>query len=185
MNYSGYSTNSVTNTDWLFRRIDSSKPVLIIKKNHLKSISTVDSYSIHDLRQVGSYNWSLKSKTHDPIIVIPGVPNYFKDINESPQLMKIKHVQIMDMDRHFLPEFSLEPIFRSVKECSPKFQLKNIDFVSDRSGLKKLFSFVDGSCVKGSFRIDLKRIGNLILLIRNDEIIMNFAEDYSKKINFN
>lgn len=176
-----YYTNSKTNTDWLFKYIDFTKPELIIRKCNLKSESAVDCSSLKDVRQVGSYNWSFKSSRHDPIIIIPGIPNHFKRNARVNQLKKIKHVQIMDMNSHFLPEFPLEPVLRSVIECSPEFQFKNIDFVSDRGGIKKLFNFID-NCDINSFRIDFKRIGNQILFIRNDETIMNFAEDYSKDL---
>ena len=91
---------------------------------------------------------------------------------------------MVDENRFYLPDYPLEPLFRSVAKCTPDFNFGDIDFVSDRNGLRKLLDFVDNN-KKDSFRIDFQKMGNMIAFIRNDEFASQNTEDYGKFIPLN
>jgi hypothetical protein len=162
------------NQNWLQTGID--RELLTIDYENLvedrcDNISVLTNYS-----QVGSYNWSEDEKG---VMIIPGAPRIFRNLNHLFQLKKNVHEQMVDENRYHQAEYPLESLFRAVKLCTPELDYNNIDFVTDRNNLRKLFNFVDKSADK-SFRIDFQKIGNFIVLIRNEEKTKEICNDYGK-----
>ena len=101
-------------------------------------------------------------------MIIPGVPRIYNNMTQLCQLQKNFHKQMVDENRYHQPDYPLESIFKAVKICNPEFSFKNVDFVTDRNNLRKLYNFVESSADK-SFRIDFQKIDNTIFMIRSEE----------------
>ena len=101
----------------------------------------IDCSTLKNYKSIGSYNWSTISSTKNPIIVVPGKPTYLSGRLEADGciLKKKGRKEMVDENRYYLPEYPMEPLFRTVKKCAPNFDFKNIDFVTDRNGLRKLY----------------------------------------------
>ena len=165
-----------TDIKWLFNK--TSELVKEIKQTDLKQ-SNIDCGSLKDFKQVGSYNWSFKSGPNKAIMLVPGKTSRLVTNLANQKLFKSRSEQMCDENRYYMNEYPMEPMFRAVLECSPKFDLNSIDIVSDRNSLIKLFSFVEGKR-KDSFRIDFQMIGNMLVLVRNDLNAIEFCGDYGK-----
>ena len=178
--YSYYGAKS-TNTEWLFK--DTAKVIKEIEQTDLKE-THVDCSSLKNFKSVGSYNWSLQSTPENPIMIIPGKSSQLVKNLDTKILTKCRYEQISDENRYFLPEFPMEPLFRAVQLCTPSFNFNTVDIVTDRNNLRKLFEFVEGS-KNDSFRVDFQKLGNMILLVRNDEHVKGFCDDYNKSFERN
>jgi len=172
-----YNRYASTNQSWLFKNLNREQVEFVIRRSDLNQACTTDCISLKNFKTVGSYNWSPESTKTKPIIVIPGKSNQLVHDLMPKQLIKSSREQMVDENRFNLPDFPLEPLFRSVQECTPDFKFSEIDFVSDRNGLRKLLDFVD-NVNKDSFRIDFQKMGNMINFIRNDELASQITEDY-------
>jgi len=183
-----YNDKMPTNESWLFNNINREQVVHVIENDKLNQDCTEDCSILKNFKTVGSYNWSPESTKTKPIIVIPGKSNQLVHDLSLKELTKSLTKQMVDENRFYLPDYPLEPLFRSVQECTPDFDFSVIDFVSDRSVLRKLLDFVD-NVKTDSFRIDFQKMENFINFIRNEEFTTRNTEDYgmSKKgsiINF-
>ncbi len=172
-----YNDKMPTNESWLFKNLNREQ-VVEIKNADLNQDCTEDCSILKNFKTVGSYNWSPESRTN-PVIVIPGKSNQLVDDLRLKKLIKSSRVQMADENRFYLPDYPLEPLFRSVQECTPDFKFSEIDFVSDKNSLRKLLDFVDNNN-KDSFRIDFQKMGNLINFMCNSEHDSYTFEDYSK-----
>lgn len=166
--------NFVSETEIFYQALDTNK-------------TDDDCMELKDYEQVASYSWSSKSSPQKPIIYIPGKAKVLKnDVNSflANKLNQNSSFQsVMDMNRLYLPDYPMEPIFRSISFCSPNFDYSKINFITDRNNLRKLFGLVDNS-VGESFIIDLQKIGNFILMIRREQhsrITSNsYGEDFER-----
>ncbi len=174
-----YNDQMPTNESWLFNNLNREQVVLVIKNADLNQDCTEDCSILKNFETVGSYNWSPESTKTKPIIVIPGKSNQLvNDLRpKKEKLKKSSQEQMVDENRFYLPDYPLEPLFRSVQKCTPLFKFSEIDFVSDRSVLRKLLDFVD-DVKKDSFRIDFQKMGNFINFIRNEELTTRNPNDY-------
>ena len=178
-----YNRDSLTNKSWLYKSLDTKQVKLIINHSDLDTSYKDDCSILKNFKTVGSYNWSPESTKENPIIVIPGECVKLVQKLKPCQLVKSRHAQMVDENRFYLPDYPMEPLFRSVALCTPDFNFSEVDFVSDRNGLRKLLDFVDESN-KDSFRIELQKIGKSIFFVRNDEFASRTNEDYGKFLNF-
>ena len=169
-----------TNTTWLYGGINKEQCQIEIPHDSLNLKESPDCSSLTDFNTIGSYNWYPESDSKNPIILIPGHYCFLSDNLRLQKLSKSKHLCMADENRHYLPEYPMEPIFRAVRKCTPDFDFKKVDFVTDRNGLRKLLNFIENKA-KDSFRIDFQRVGNLILLIRNTENTTEMCDDYGRK----
>lgn len=169
--------NQPTNIEWLFENT-AKDSVEYIKQADLVE-TDVDCSSLKNFKTIGSYNWPLQSTQEKPIVLVPGRASHLVTNQVNQQLYKSQYEQMWDENRYFMNEYPIEPIFRVVKECSPSFDFSTVDIVSDRNNLRKLLDFVEGNR-KESFRIDFQHIGNILVLIRNEENTTQFCDDYGK-----
>ena len=84
-----------------------------------------------------------------------------------------------DENHYYMNEYPIEPFFRVVQKCSPNFDFRKVDIVTDRNNLRKLLDFIEGTR-KESFRINFQLIGNMLILIRDEENAKQFCDDYGK-----
>ena len=171
--------DSLTNTQWLYKNIN--KIILTeIRSSELQAEQNLDCSSLKNFKLVGSYNWSPESIVENPIVMIPGKSGVLSKDLSPRKLSKGRHEQMVDENRFHMPDYPMEPLFRSVLHCTPDYDFKQVDFVTDRNGLRKLLNFVEGK-VKDSCRIDFQRVGNFIVFIRNEENSTQVCEDYGKQ----
>jgi hypothetical protein len=162
------------NENWLLKGLEKRENLIKIgdiQEDVCESILELGNYS-----QIGSYNWCEKDRGK---IIIPGVPRIYNNSTKLYQLDKNSHKQMVDENRYHQPEYPLESILKAVNICRPEFSFENVDFVTDRNNLRKLFNFVESSADK-SFRIEFQKIGNTIFLIRNEEKTEEVCNDYGK-----
>ncbi|KNC84510.1 hypothetical protein SARC_03284 [Sphaeroforma arctica JP610] len=132
---------------------------------------TVERCEITGLQTVASYNW-LKDST----LVVPGAPGVVsKDLQSNLQLTREQGTNVIDENHLRHPSAPLEPLFRSVMLCSPDFDFSDVDIVSDRNNIRKLHSFLEGTRTK-DFRIDVCRVGDLVLLQRVEPKDVDYPE---------
>jgi hypothetical protein len=174
---SNFHAPKPTNTEWLYKNTTPELPD-DIKQIDLKD-SNLDCDSLKNYKSIASYNWKPQSTIEKPVMLIPGKASLLVSNLSNQQLSKSKYEQMCDENRYFMSEYPIEPIFRAVLECSPSFDFKSVDFVTDRNNLRKLLDFIEGNRNE-AFRIDFQMIGDTLVLVRNDENAKNFCDDYGK-----
>lgn len=179
MSYNKWSPNKPISTEWLYKNIDKSKVYMELSASRLETTNNRDLMSLDDYKSVGSYNWALSSNPTRPTVIVPGQADTLCSQLPLYQLRKSKREQMVDENRHFYPDYPLEPLFRSVKICSPNFEFSQVDVVTDRNNLRKLLNFVEAQADE-SFRIDFQRVGNMLVLIRCEERSSMLCDDYGK-----
>ena len=73
----------------------------------------------------------------------------------------------IDQNTYRVPQYPFEPLFRALRVMKPEFSLNEIDLVTNRNSLRKLFDFVNGRA-RGSFRIDLHMVQKTLFLTRRE-----------------
>ena len=161
--------------DWLFK----NKATFIAKIKH-GNLQSTSGKNVSDFTSVGSYNWSSQSTPKKPIIKVPGTPNYLKQDIKCQQLIMSNFQQICSENQYFMSDYPLQPMLRAVTLCTPEFDFKTIDLITERINLRKLLNFVEEN-LSESFRIDIQLIENeTLIFIRNDEHILMPCRDYNK-----
>lgn len=65
----------------------------------------------------------------------------------------------------------LTPIFAAIDDLHEnKYKFEELDIVSDRNNLRKLFRWATGATDEKSFRIDVERAGQTCLFTRREEM---------------
>lgn len=176
--YSKWSASKpASSSDWLYLNLDTSREILSLSVTELSTSHEKDLMRLDDLKSVGSYNWSTLNTSNRPTVIIPGRADTLCNPLRLVQLKRSKREQIIDENKHFYPDYPLEPLFRAVKKCSPDFNWSEVSVVTDRNNLRKLLNFVESSA-EDSFRVDFQRVGNMIALIRCEEKTREFCDDY-------
>ena len=172
MNASGH--RNIKN-DWLFK----NKATFIAKIKH-SNLQSTPGKNVSDFTSVGSYNWASQSMPKKPIIIVPGTPNYLKQDIKCQQLIMSDFQKICSENQYFMYKYPMEPMFRAVTLCTPEFDFKTIDLITERNNLRKLLNFVEENSSE-SFRIEIQLIENeTLIFIRKDERVMMSCQDYSK-----
>ncbi|KAF7976192.1 hypothetical protein HWV62_7364 [Athelia sp. TMB] len=126
------------------------------------------------LSYVGSYNWV---NSPDPTIVVPGSPRRWLD-RELPFNVKADSgIVFVDQNAFRMKDTPLLPLIRAVELVSklsetsnPEgFGWPNVDFVTDRSNLRKILRWIDGSAGGRALRIDAQLAGNGTILLNRWE----------------
>lgn len=111
-----------------------------ITRRDLEDLPTPPSRaSITDVRYLSSYNW-IEAPT--PTIAVPGSPALWSAPRGPRQLNKDSGLVYIAQNAARLPDNPLEPLFRALHITDPSFDLREVDFVSDRNNIRKLLSFV-------------------------------------------
>ncbi|KAL7276036.1 hypothetical protein RUND412_000980 [Rhizina undulata] len=99
-----------------------------------------------DVKAEGSYNWVKVAENESPRIIVPGYPTYWnppnKDTGEPATINHDQGFHFIDQNDFQCPEAPLEPIFRAIFALQPEFDVRDLDIVTDRNNLMKLFKFV-------------------------------------------
>jgi hypothetical protein len=74
----------------------------------------------------------------------------------------------IDHNASRVPKFPFEPLFRALQVMDPSVDFSEIDVVTDRNSLRKLFNFVAGKEKSRSFRIGLAMVHNTLFLTRQE-----------------
>lgn len=181
------SKSSKSSSKWLHENVYTNVLFTILRTKLQTYISVDENYygtemgvlkPLEGVKVIGSYNWCTAGRKSRPKIIIPGRADTLRNELPLTQLYDIKHERIVDENRHFYPEYPMEPLFRAVQYCTPDFDWENVDVVTDRNNLRKLLSFIEGNPEK-SIRIDFQRVGNMLVLIRCDESDTITCDDYS------
>ena len=130
------------------------------------------------VRVIGSYNWC---KGKPPTIIVPGEPMELNITRHRLRLHKTGDYHFIDENHHRMPNWPLEALFRSVQHCSPDFNFKNVDVISDRSNLRRLLAVTSGQ-YKESFRIDGQMINNTMAFVQCEK--QDAVQDHSYGFNF-
>ncbi len=79
----------------------------------------------------------------------------------------------IDLNADRVPQFPFEPLFRALQVMKPEFSLENIDLVTNRNSLRKLFDFITGRG-RDSYRIDLHMVAETLFLTRRERNTREF-----------
>jgi len=126
-----------------------------------------DEVQIKNFELVASYNWT--NETKFPTLIVPGAPNIW-----TPKKLPIRVPQdsgrvFVDQNKDRFPLSPIGPLIRVVNLVNPEFDLSQMDILSDRNNLRKLFRWVTNSPELKDFRIDAELAGNTVLFTRWDE----------------
>ena len=168
----------MSDNKWLFKNVVATRIEENIDYSDLNS-QIVQDEALKNFKVVGSYSWSDLSKPDNPVMVIPSEPGYLAKNLKLQQLAWKKYKYIVDENAFQYPVYPIEPMFRAVHECTPDFDFKSVDLITDRNILRTLFSYADAKFAD-SWKIDFKRVGNSVILYRSDEKDTVFYEDYSQ-----
>lgn len=84
-----------------------------------------------------------------------------------PQLKPDTGPRFIDQNADRYPWSPLEPVIRAVWEMHPEFDLGNIDIITDRSPLRKLFEFV--SHENEDFQFGVQVVGKTAMFVRMEK----------------
>ena len=130
--YSPVKKHPPVNLRWLYKDLNEFNAELKLKIKDL-SADCKNNYSlVQDFRTIGSYNWSVDSTRSLPLIIVPGKSKHLNDSFIPRELKREERWEYIDKNQYYMPDYPMEPIFRSVMECTPDFQFKDIDFITDR-----------------------------------------------------
>ncbi|VDP37012.1 unnamed protein product [Soboliphyme baturini] len=125
---------------------------------------------LKDFRQVSSYNWAKsESDDHKPTMVIPGYPKEFVYWNGG-HLPPDSGQMIYDLNHLLLPDGPMDPVFEAVKltaqDAGQEVNFQEYDIITDCINLRKIFAFCKGEDEGGVFRVDLERVGRMVIANR-------------------
>ncbi|KAJ9160968.1 Isoprenoid biosynthetic process [Coniochaeta hoffmannii] len=130
---------------------------------------------ITGFRHLASYNWLEKPVS---TIRVPGCPPLWAPPSVPPKLTADTGMVYIDQNAARNPRFPLEPLFRALYVEERDFQIGDIDLVTDRSNIRKLLRFVQGSS-NDAFQIQVETAGSKTALFtrveaRPTDIIQGF-----------
>ncbi|RPA74636.1 hypothetical protein BJ508DRAFT_366106 [Ascobolus immersus RN42] len=119
---------------------------------------------------LASYSWLNCSQT--PTIAVPGHPAIWtpKPPGTITTLEPDRGTYFSDQNAARHPSSPLEPIFRALAITDPSFSFDNIDIVTDRTVLRKLFRFIRAGHLgkRDRFQFAVQRVGGVTLFTRNE-----------------
>nr|POF02121.1 hypothetical protein CFP56_69036 [Quercus suber] len=146
-----------------------ARPMMFeIARSDLAYLNVSNEANITNVTHLASYNW-IDATT--PSIAVPGCPPVWSAIKLPKKVKKDSGHSYIDQNAARHPESPLEPLFRALYVEKPSFDIRTIDFVSDRNNIRKLLSFVDPTTSRNgveSFTIKAEAVKDTVLLCRND-----------------
>lgn len=152
---------------WYERNIDINNPVQIFRFDQFQ---THIDCAIENQEQIASYNWL--GEKHAPIIVVPGAPREFFDNQTKFTLHRDVGRRFVDRNIENMFQYPLDPLFYACDSlCETKINFQEIEFVTDRSNLTKLFNALSPKLWTPTrpFRIEIRCVGNCILFFSSVE----------------
>ncbi|KAF4672581.1 hypothetical protein FOL47_000332 [Perkinsus chesapeaki] len=120
-------------------------------------------------KEIGTYNWDPSSTTKTPRMIVPGLPPFLIDSQEPPHLEYDQGTFFCDENLYRQKKCPTESLFQAVSICTPSFDWRKVDFVTDRNNLRKLMRAIQpnwDTYDDQSFQIDLDVIGTTVVLTR-------------------
>ncbi|KAJ7046383.1 hypothetical protein C8F04DRAFT_1064120 [Mycena alexandri] len=139
--------------------------------------SDADNVVINNLESIGSYNWT---KASSPTIIVPGSPPEWQNKAPPYQVPADTGIFFVDQNGFRMASAVLLPLIMAVDKTHAASDNpaafdwggENIDFVTDRNGLRKLMRWIDGAGADPpakEFRIDTQLAGKTVLLNRREK----------------
>ncbi|KAI1438014.1 hypothetical protein GGR50DRAFT_574267 [Xylaria sp. CBS 124048] len=111
-----------------------------IYRSEFQNLDCSTVVAITDVEYLSSYNWV---EAASPTIVVPGSPALWAPLPGTTQVKRDSGLIYKDQNRARCPDYPLEPLFTALCAMQPHFDFQSMDVVTDRSNLRKLFSFVE------------------------------------------
>ncbi|KAK1595553.1 uncharacterized protein LY79DRAFT_602861 [Colletotrichum navitas] len=147
---------------WLWKQI--RKPVepvyTIVQSAIVPSTTAVSSEAGYQL--VCSYNWQ---RGRPLTIRVPGFAAVWQDMSLPLTLPPDKGTYFVDQNTHLLPRHPFEAMFRAAVFMNPDVSFDEIDVVTNRNSLRKLFNFCHGR-IREDFRLNLHLVRNTLIVER-------------------
>lgn len=81
------------------------------------------------------------------------------------KISKDTGISFVDQNAARFSKYPFEPLFRSLAVMQPRFDMKDVDIITDRNSLRKLLHFVSGT-VRDPFRINVRLVGGVLFFCR-------------------
>ncbi|KAG6132419.1 hypothetical protein E4U38_003388 [Claviceps purpurea] len=148
----------------------ASCKITTIRRSDLQDPESSDAAAyISDLQSVSSYSW-IDAPT--PTIAVPGSPPLWSPPATDVQLPKDFGLYNIAENAVRLPSSPMAPIFTATFTTNPSFDVRSIDVISDRHGIRKILSFIDpGSERHKKFNLKLEVVRNTLLLSRHEKAV--------------
>ncbi|TFY73403.1 hypothetical protein EWM64_g10609 [Hericium alpestre] len=121
---------------------------------------------IRNVEYIGSYDWA---DSEEPTIIVPGSPPQWVERDVPFQLSPDEGVRIVDHNTLKLPLFPLLPLLTAVDTIGKDVDWPCIDFVSDRTNLRKLYKWIERGDNVRDFRIDFELVGERTVFLNRWE----------------
>ncbi|KAK7685792.1 hypothetical protein QCA50_011138 [Cerrena zonata] len=105
----------------------------------VSTTADTDPVTIEDLHYIGSYNWMDKQK---PTILVPGSPPEWIDPSPPFFVPVDEGILYVNQNAFRMPKAPLQPLVLCVDEVTPEFDWSSVDFVTDRSNLRKFIRLI-------------------------------------------
>ncbi|TFY75226.1 hypothetical protein EWM64_g8786 [Hericium alpestre] len=142
----------------------ASSPMETLLPPHVGT--TLAEGGIRNVEYIGSYDWT---ESEEPTIIVPGSPPRWVDRDVPFQLRPDEGVRIVDHNTLKLPSFPLLPLLTAVDIIEKDVIWPSIDFVSDRTNLRKLYKWIERGDNVRDFRIDFELVGERTVLLNRWE----------------
>ncbi|KAK7050562.1 hypothetical protein R3P38DRAFT_2865875 [Favolaschia claudopus] len=157
--------------------------------------ATVKDIKITNFESIGSYNWK---NAASPTIIVPGSPPEWQNKQTPYQVPPDTGIFFSDQNGFRMPQAVLLPLIVAVDKVQSEsanasnagtfdWAAENIDFITDRNGLRKLLRWIEDAGANPesrNFRIDLQLAGNTVLMNRwETETRVNYS-GYTYGFNF-
>ncbi|KUJ12351.1 uncharacterized protein LY89DRAFT_206066 [Mollisia scopiformis] len=119
-----------------------------------------EAVAIRNYESIASYSW--KDIEH-PTIYVPGLPPKFTPPTLPVQLQRDK----LTRSKPRSPAAAVDPLFESLLQQHPNFDMSSIHLVTDRNSLRKLLTFASNRSEK--WRIDVDMINNTMFFNQWEE----------------
>ncbi|KAK1987279.1 hypothetical protein LZ30DRAFT_580290 [Colletotrichum cereale] len=147
---------------WLWKQVRRpGEPVgAIAQSSIVPSTAAVSSEAGYQL--VCSYNWQKGTPLR---IRVPGYAAIWQDVALPLILPADQGTYFIDQNAGMLPRHPFEPMFRAAASMNRDASFDDIDIVTNRNSLRKLFDFCDGRS-RESFRLNLHLVRNALIVER-------------------
>ncbi|EFQ33871.1 hypothetical protein CGRA01v4_10767 [Colletotrichum graminicola] len=160
------SPANASNRAWLWKQIRKPvKPVYTIVQSAIVPSTTAVS-SEAGCQLVCSYNWQGGRRL---TIRVPGFAAIWQDLSLPLTLPPDKGTYFIDQNTNLLPQHPFEAMFRAAAFMNPDASFNEIDIVTNRNSLRKLFNFCLGRS-REDFRLNLHLVRNTLIVERCEKL---------------
>lgn len=128
----------------------------VIQDISLEGVDHFPHADVENVIAVTSYDWLGQDK---PTIGVPGSPRLWTNRSPPFSCTPDEGPQFIDQSGYHCPQSPLTPLISAVRTHNPAFDLGQMDIVTDRNGLRKLFGWANNTPKRDEFRIDIQKAG--------------------------